>query len=104
MEPDESDLESIKEQLVLARQKAAEMKKQRSAPKKELKKLEDERKERLYQDDLRKVQHLKSLNSHSKVSNSKDESEPQSPTEDEFEDPHHGIPTHLRDLINVLYA
>jgi hypothetical protein len=47
------------DQLALARQKAAEVKKRRSAPKKELKQLEQQVKERLYQEDLERVERLK---------------------------------------------
>jgi hypothetical protein len=45
-------------QLVIACQKAAEIKKRRSAPKKELKKLEDDIKERLYQEETERVKKL----------------------------------------------
>jgi hypothetical protein len=48
-------------QLVIARQKAAEIKKRRSAPKKELKKLEDDIKERLYQEETERVKKLRDL-------------------------------------------
>jgi hypothetical protein len=48
-------------QLVIARQKAAEIKKRRSAPKKELKKLEDDIKERLYQEEMERVKKLRDL-------------------------------------------
>jgi hypothetical protein len=47
------------DQVALARQKAAEVKKRRSAPKKELKQLEQQVKERLYQEDLERVERLK---------------------------------------------
>jgi hypothetical protein len=55
--PDVSDEKRQKRlaQLVIARQKAAEIKKRRSAPKKELKKLEDHIKERLYQEEMQRV-------------------------------------------------
>jgi hypothetical protein len=45
-------------QLVIARQKAAEIKKRRSAPKRELKKLEDDIKERLYHEEMQRVKKL----------------------------------------------
>jgi hypothetical protein len=48
-------------QLVIARQKAAEIKKRRSAPKKELKKLEDDIKERLYEEEMQRVKKLRDL-------------------------------------------
>jgi flagellar motility protein MotE (MotC chaperone) len=48
-------------QLVIAWQKAAEIKKRRSAPKKELKKLEDDIKERLYQEETERVKKLRDL-------------------------------------------
>jgi hypothetical protein len=48
-------------QLVIARQKAAEIQKRRSAPKKELKKLEDDIKERLYQEETERVKKLRDL-------------------------------------------
>jgi flagellar motility protein MotE (MotC chaperone) len=44
-----------------SRQKAAEIKKRRSAPKKELKKLEDDIKERLYQEETERVKKLRDL-------------------------------------------
>ena len=47
------------DQLALARQKAAEVKKRRSAPKKELKNLEQQVKEQLYQEDLKRVKRLR---------------------------------------------
>jgi hypothetical protein len=52
-------------QLVIARQKAAEIKKRRSAPKKELKKLEDDIKERLYQEETQRVKKLRDLHENS---------------------------------------
>jgi hypothetical protein len=64
--PDVSDVPDEKSQkrlaqLVIARQKAAEIKKRRSAPKKELKKLEDDIKERLYQEEMQRVKKLRDL-------------------------------------------
>jgi hypothetical protein len=52
-------------QLVIARQKAAEIKKRRLAPKKELKKLEDDIKERLYQEETQRVKKLRDLHENS---------------------------------------
>jgi hypothetical protein len=48
-------------QLVIARQKAAEIKKRRSASKKELKKLDDDIKERLYQEETERVKKVRDL-------------------------------------------
>jgi hypothetical protein len=68
--PDVSDVPDEKRQkrlaqLVIARQKAAEIKKRRSAPKKELKKLEDDIKERLYQEKMQRVKKLRDLHENS---------------------------------------
>jgi hypothetical protein len=52
-------------QLVIARQKAAEIKKRRSAPKKELEELEDDIKERLYQEETQRVKKLRDLHENS---------------------------------------
>lgn len=104
---DVPDLEQEKRQkrlaqLVVARQKAAEVKKRRAAPKKELKKLEEEIKERLYLEDLERVKNLRDL--HAKAPPSKvtkpttlsPDPTPQTPFDRRCE--------HLDDLINILYS
>ncbi len=86
-------------QLVLARQKAAEVKKRRAAPKKELKRLEEEIKERLYQEDLQKVKNLRDLHAngptHPKVHQKSDKPPTVYPRD---------IGSHLDDLVNILYS
>ena len=96
------------DQLALARQKAAEVKKRRSAPKKELKNLEQQVKEQLYQEDLKRV---KRLREQATIMESNDTtSERHMPIErlsrqpkmpPIAEDPHM---KHLDNLINILYG
>jgi hypothetical protein len=88
-------------QLVIARQKAAEIKKRRSAPKKELKKLEDDIKERLYQEETERVKKLRDL--HEKCCQGKvpgpTPAPAPAPTISSFE---HRC-SHLDDLVKELY-
>ena len=100
------------DQLALARQKAAEVKKRRSAPKKELKNLEQQVKERLYQEDLKRVERLREqatfresndTTSRGPMPNQCLSRQPKMPpsTERLSEDPHL---KHLDNLINILYG
>jgi hypothetical protein len=82
-------------QLVIARQKAAGFKKRRSAPKKELKKLEDDIKERLYQEETERVKKLCDLHEKGKVPGPTP-----APTISSFE----RRCSHLDDLVKELYV
>jgi hypothetical protein len=91
-------------QLVIARQKAAEIKKRRSAPKKELKKLEDDIKERLYQEETERVKKLRDLHDKSTLSMNTLSAAPTpapapTPTISSFE----RRCSHLDDLVKELY-
>jgi hypothetical protein len=90
-------------QLVIARQKAAEIKKRRSAPKKKLKKLEDNIKERLYQEETERLKKLRDLHEeccHGKVPGPTPAPAPTpAPTISSFE----RRCSHLDDLVKELY-
>jgi hypothetical protein len=86
-------------QLVIARQKAAEIKKRRSAPKKELKKLEDDIKERLSQEETQRVQKLRDLHGNSINTLSAVPAPAPTPTISSFE----RRCSHLDDLVKELY-
>jgi hypothetical protein len=86
-------------QLVIARQKAAEIKKRRSAPKKELKKLEDDIKERLYQEETQRVKKLRDLHENSINTLSPVPAPSPTPTTSSFE----RRCSHLDDLVKELY-
>jgi hypothetical protein len=86
-------------QLVIARQKAAEIKKRRSAPKKELKKLEDDIKERLYQEETEKVKKLRDLHENSINTLLAFQAPTPTPTISSFE----RRCSHLDDLVKELY-
>jgi len=110
---DVPDLEQEKRQkrlaqLVVARQKAAEVKR-RAAPKKELKKLEEEIKERLYLEDMQRVKNLRDLHYSNGI-----EAPPSNVVRNLVAQPD-STPTsahtpfdrrcnHLDDLINILYS
>jgi hypothetical protein len=86
-------------QLVIARQKAAEIKKRRSAPKKELKQLEDDIKERLYQEETEKVKKLRDLHCNAMTTLSTAPTPPPTPPISSFE----RRCSHLDDLVKELY-
>jgi septal ring factor EnvC (AmiA/AmiB activator) len=86
-------------QLVIARQKAAEIKKRRSAPKKELKQLEDDIKERLYQEETEKVKKLRDLHCNAMTTLSAAPTPPPTPPISSFE----RRCSHLDDLVKELY-
>jgi len=85
-------------QLDVARQKAAEVKKRRAAPKKELRKLEDEIKERLYQEDLQRVKNLRDLHANAPGFSPTQKTVQPTPT------PFDRRCDYLDDLINILYS
>ena len=101
------------DQLALARQKAAEVKKRRSAPKKELKALEQQVKERLYQEDVKRVARLKEQASdrlqedvepRAKCSAKKCLAPPISNYSQSLSPPQDPQLAHLDDLIKILYS
>ena len=102
------------DQLALAREKALTMKKTWSAPKKELKKLESEIKEKLYQEDLKRVKNLREIaldkqkSEDAPVVPSTPRRAPMSSSKTFEEDPAHDRFTqhcnHLENLINILYS
>jgi uncharacterized protein YpuA (DUF1002 family) len=88
-------------QLVIARQKAAEIKKRRSAPKKELKKLEDDIKERLYQEETERVKKLRDL--HDNAMNTLSAAPTPAPAVTKNSSSFERRCSHLDDLVKELY-
>ncbi len=89
------------QQLALAREKALETKRRRFAPKKEMKVLEAQIKERLYQEDLKRVEQLRELAERDPVPKSKEvakphQTSPRMPVKPDEQ--------RLDDLINILYS
>lgn len=82
-------------QLALAREKALDQKKKRAAPKKELKRLKADMQERVYQDQLNQVEHLKGVMDRG----NKPDPPRQEPT-------HRGVPINsdFERLVNILYT
>ncbi len=89
-------------QLVVARQKAAEVKKRRAAPKKELKRLQEEIKERLYQEDLQRVKTLRDLHANAPKVPPKTVKPESTPFAQAL--PRRSPLNHLDDLVNILYS
>jgi len=116
VEAEEPDVTEAKEarrlkrltQLASAREKAAQAKRHRAAPKKEIKRLENEIKERLYQEDLEKVQLLKFQMKVSadekKQKQTLRKTVPSSKLGNDQNERHHRKRDSLDDLVNILYT
>jgi len=95
-------------QLAFAREKAAQAKRHRAAPKKEIKRLENEIKERLYQEDLEKVQllkfQMKVAADEKKQKPTRKNPVPSSKLGNDPYDRHHSRRDSLDDLVNILYT
>ena len=95
------------DQLSFARKKAAEMKKARSAPKRELKRLEEEIKERLFQADVQRVNQLRELHANAPPPTEPMTFLPVTQKKNVTPQKHSSFErkaSHIDDLIKILYA